>query len=176
MKKSWIIVGVVLLLCVLGVAAWSVIHGGFLKTDEVVIAPPVDIPALQKAADAGDGDAMDRLGLAYMKGQDVEKNEAKAVALFRKATEQGNVDAMRNLGNACLNGRGIGQNPDLGIEWLRTAAASGSAEAMCNLGFAYLEGDVVTKDETEGVRWLQEAARHGNDYARKKLEDRGVKW
>ena len=38
------------------------------------------------------------LGVAYMKGEGVEKNEVEGNKLFRKAAEQGDTKAMFNLG------------------------------------------------------------------------------
>jgi len=50
----------------------------------------------QKAADQGDSDALNNLGIMYENGQGVEKDRQKAYDLYKKAAEEGNVYAINN--------------------------------------------------------------------------------
>jgi TPR repeat protein len=49
-------------------------------------------------AERGDARALNSLGVLFLKGQGVPKNEGEAEVLFRRAAELGNVTAMVNLG------------------------------------------------------------------------------
>jgi hypothetical protein len=61
----------------------------------------------RKAAEQGDADAQNNLGLRYDKGQGVPQDYAQAVAWFRKAAEQGNALAQNNLGAMYVGGQGV---------------------------------------------------------------------
>ena len=51
----------------------------------------------QKAADAGDADAMYNLGVLYQNGQGVARDSARARYWIRKAADAGNADARNAL-------------------------------------------------------------------------------
>jgi TPR repeat protein len=51
----------------------------------------------KKAADQGNVDAQNNLGVMYYTGEGVPKDIAKAREWFRKAAAQGNADAKANL-------------------------------------------------------------------------------
>jgi uncharacterized protein len=51
----------------------------------------------QKAADAGDADAMYNLGVLYQNGQGVARDSARARYWIQKAAEAGNADAKNAL-------------------------------------------------------------------------------
>ena len=55
------------------------------------------IALLRKAAEKGDADAQCKLGVCYLHGEGVEKDEHEAVKWYRKAAEQGNADAKEAL-------------------------------------------------------------------------------
>ena len=50
-------------------------------------------------AESGDAEAQLQLGLAYYKGDGINKNYSKAYYWFLKSVEQGNNDAKNSLGN-----------------------------------------------------------------------------
>ena len=52
---------------------------------------------VQKAADQGNTDAQNNLGVMYYSGEGVPRDAAKATEWFKKAAAQGNADAQANL-------------------------------------------------------------------------------
>ena len=60
----------------------------------------------EKAADAGNTDAMIHLGRLYEKGQGVAQDYGKALEWFQKAAEAGNTDAIFNLSQLYEKGLG----------------------------------------------------------------------
>jgi TPR repeat protein len=51
----------------------------------------------RKAAEQGDAQAQNNLGVMYQNGRGVAHDDAQAVFWYRKAAVQGNTDAQRNL-------------------------------------------------------------------------------
>ncbi len=126
----------------------------------------------RKAVEAGNADAMYRLGEAYEDGEGVEEDEAEAVKWYReavkgyrKAAEAGNADAMNSLGEAYRDGKGVEEDEAEAVEWYRKAAEAGNADAMNSLGDAYENGEGVEEDEAEAVKWYRKAAEAGDHAA-----------
>jgi TPR repeat protein len=114
-----------------------------------------------KAAEQGNAVAQYSLGLMYVKGTGVAKNEAEAVKWFRKAAEQGYAAAQLDLGISYEGGRGVAKDEAAAVKWYRKAAEQGVAIAQHNLGFLYMKGRGVAKDEAEAVKWYRKAAEQG---------------
>jgi TPR repeat protein len=88
------------------------------------------IPELQAKAEAGDATAQLNLGIAYYKGQGVEKNAPEAIRWLHKAAQAGKSDAQCLLGFSYMLGQGVTQDRTEGLKWLRKAAELGDASAM----------------------------------------------
>ena len=58
---------------------------------------PEGVKWLEKAADAGDAQALGNLGACYFNGFGVERNTEKGVSLIRKAAKAGNEEAQKAL-------------------------------------------------------------------------------
>lgn len=69
-------------------------------------------------AERGFADAQYNLGIVYLHGDGVDKNEAEAIKWFRLAAEQGDRPAQQQLGVMILHGRGTVANPEEGYRWL----------------------------------------------------------
>ncbi|WP_291522093.1 tetratricopeptide repeat protein [Acidithiobacillus sp.] len=65
---------------------------------------------LQAAAQSGDANAQDWLGVMYQYGQGVPQDYAQALAWYRKAADQGYAAAQNNLGFMYDNGQGVPQD------------------------------------------------------------------
>ena len=78
---------------------------------------------------SGDLESVNRLGVYFMKGYGVEKDPAKAAALYRVAAERGNTLAKVNLGVLLVNGQGVESNAIEAVEWFKEAAAEGEIKA-----------------------------------------------
>jgi tetratricopeptide (TPR) repeat protein len=69
------------------------------------------LPPLQKAAEAGNAEAMNQLGQLYQTGRGVAQPDyAQAREWYQKAAEAGNVRAMYNLGVLYEKGLGVAQD------------------------------------------------------------------
>jgi len=117
---------------------------------------------LRKAADGGAENCQYALGLAYAKGNGVDKDQAEALKWWRKAAEQGFPEAEANLGWAYTNGAGVQKDETEGVKWYRKAAELGLAQAKNGLGLAYETGTGVKKDLAEAVKWYRKAAEQGD--------------
>jgi hypothetical protein len=104
------------------------------------------LPHLQKAADAGNADAMVGLGVLYENGQGVAQDYAKAREWYQKAADAGNADAMNNLGLLYQKGQGVTQDYAKAREWYQKAADAGDPIAMDNLGVLYRDGPGGAQD------------------------------
>jgi uncharacterized protein len=117
---------------------------------------------LQRAADQGNVDAIEKLGDLYNFGLGVTKNSTQALTLYRRAAETGDAQAQADLGIRLegFEAGAIEQNFDEAAKWLRKAAEQGNASAQSNLSTAYFQGKGVPKSTEEELRWLQKAAGH----------------
>ena len=66
------------------------------------------IGEVKAKAEAGDAESEVELGLRYLDGKDVPKNQVEAVKWFRKAAEQNLAKAQYNLGVCLYAGEGSG--------------------------------------------------------------------
>jgi len=81
------------------------------------------------AADSGNPEAQDAMGIIYMSGDGVDRDKAAAVAWYQRAARQGNADAMFNLGTAYYNGDGVAVDDAWAFAWFTLAKQAGSGDA-----------------------------------------------
>ena len=115
----------------------------------------------RKAADQGDGQAQNNLGVCYGKGQGVPQDYTEAVKWYHKSAKQGFAAAQYNLGCCYDNGQGVPQDYEEAVKWYRKSAEQGYAAAQYNLGCCYGKGQGVPQDYTESAKWLSKAAYQG---------------
>ncbi|MEM7478377.1 MAG: tetratricopeptide repeat protein [Planctomycetota bacterium] len=98
------------------------------------------------------------LGVCYKFGAGVQKDERKALQLFRRAAALGSPEGMLRVGHAYVTGSGT--EPDLAAaaNWYRDAAEAGNVDGMKALALFYREGYAVPKDHAEEVKWERQAA------------------
>jgi TPR repeat protein/serine/threonine protein kinase len=118
----------------------------------------------QIAADHGHTVAIANLGVMYLNGWGVTKDEAEAARLFRRAGDLGNRIALRNLATLYLNGLGVPKNPEEAARLFRKASELGDTDALNELGKLYQQGNGVTKDIAEAVRLYRRSAELGNSH------------
>ncbi|MEI8120428.1 MAG: tetratricopeptide repeat protein [bacterium] len=121
-----------------------------------------DIYECRLAAEGGDAEAQYQLGLKFVNGQGVEKDEAEAVRWYRKAAEQGHSTCQYFLGWYLANGRGVEKNEAEAVTWYRKAATQNVLGAQFDLGVMYANGRGVTKDAVEAAKWARKAAEQGH--------------
>jgi TPR repeat protein len=133
-------------------------------------APSADSAVADSSDAVADADRAFGLGRAFLNGEGVARDEARAAALFRKAAEQGHAKAQNNLGLMLIDGRGIPPHPVEGVEWLRKAAVQGVAAAQDNLGEVLSQGrGGLPKDLPAAETWFRKAATQGFAEAQRHL-------
>jgi TPR repeat protein len=117
---------------------------------------------LQSAAEAGDANAMNRLGVVYGNGEGVPVDFAKAVEWYKKAADAGNPDAKANLGIMYEEGHGVSTDTTKAMVLYRSAASAGSTFAMNRIGVMFADGKGMKPDPVEAAKWYRKAADAGS--------------
>jgi TPR repeat protein len=128
----------------------------------------------RKAADAGDADAMNSIGLMYDNGQGVPRDAQQAMVWYRKAAAGGNSNAALQLGFDYGTGHGVPIDYQQAMAWYRKAAAEGNTAAMRNIGILYWDGRGVPMDHNLAVYWCRKAAAGGDERSQEWLRENGV--
>ena len=123
------------------------------------------LQSIRKAAEQGNADAQNDLGVCYETGDGMGRDQAEAAKWYRKAAEQGNAKAQRNLGVCYEYGRGVGEDPKEAVNWYRKAAEQGNADAQKSLARCYAMGLGVARNRAESLKWGQKAAEQGDTSA-----------
>ncbi len=82
------------------------------------------------AEEKGDPDACGNLGVLYMKGEGVTKDQAKGVGLFKKGADLGNAFCMDLLAKCFEAGDGVTQDASAAQRWYKAAAEKGYPGAI----------------------------------------------
>jgi TPR repeat protein len=121
-----------------------------------------ELKELEKKADAGDANAMFKLGEMYYHGNGVDKNDAKTLQYFEKAAAQGNARAMFELSVMYELGRGVERDYDKAFKYMKLAAEQGYANAQYHMGYMFYDGLGVAQDYAEAFKWFKFAAAQGD--------------
>lgn len=116
----------------------------------------------QPLAEQGNSLAEFMLGLLYMEGNGVPKDDARAFAWCRKSADQGYAPAEHAVGLLYSAGQGVAHNEAEAAAWFRKAAEQGVAGAQAELGGRYATGNGVPKDSAQAASWYRKAADAGN--------------
>jgi TPR repeat protein len=119
------------------------------------------IADLKEMAAAGDVKSQVQLGLAYLTGDGVGKDDAEAVKWLRKGADQDNPIAERYLAEMYFKGRGVPADNAEAAKWLRLAAEQGDAQSQHNLAVLYTQGLGVPRNLKEAVNWMHKSAEQG---------------
>ena len=123
-----------------------------------------DMKELQEAAKKGNPKAEAQLGEMLLRGEGIDKDEARAVALLEKAARAGHSAAAFRIGMLLANGdNGVTKDPERALAYFRAAAAGGEKEAFFNIGANYASARGVKRDYSEALAWLILARQHGAD-------------
>jgi len=123
---------------------------------------------LQEQAGAGDAEAQYELGMMYLKGRGVEKDEPRARVWLGKAAKQGDEKAITRLG--ILHQRGEGGETDYEkAHSLFDRVKDDSVLAQYYLGEMYANGQGVEQDYATAIAWYQKAADGGFNRALGKI-------
>ena len=119
-----------------------------------------DAQAMQwahRAADAGNADAMDFVGFAYLRGAVVKRNPEIAIAYFKEAADE-SAQAAFNLGQCYFGAQGTAQDCEKALEWWKKAAEKGHGRAAANAAMAYRSGEGVKSNPALSRRFAERAA------------------
>jgi uncharacterized protein len=89
--------------------------------------------SVQRAAENGDRDAMNDLGLIHLYGGADAKDYAAARYWLDAAIARGSIEAMNSLAHLYFHGFGVPRNFAVAAAWFRTAAEAGNATSLHNL-------------------------------------------
>jgi len=146
------------------------------QDDEVITAAPVlvsttgggpkweTITALRAAAEKGDADASFQYAQLLESGDQVEVNEALALAFYRKAAVQDHPDAVFRLGKIAHEGLlSQPENHVRSLDLYERSARLGVPEGTYNVGAMHVSGRGTKRNYVEGLAWLLLAAEQGSD-------------
>ena len=120
-------------------------------------------------AEAGDYDAMLRVGHAYLTDQD-EGNNVDGIKWLEMSTSGGNVEAYLILGLVYQEGISVQKDAGKAVTNLTLAAELGEPRAMSRLAGIYFKGDLAPQNDVLAVKWAVCAAELGNKSVLKNLE------
>jgi|SRR5665213_2359961 len=116
------------------------------------------IEDMKQIAYAGDVSAQLHLGVIYLTGDGVAKDDAEAVKWLMKAAEQDSALAERYLAEMYFKGRGVPADNEQAAKWLRMAAEQGDAQSEYNLAVLYTQGEGVPRNGKDAANWMRKAA------------------
>ncbi len=114
-----------------------------------------------KAADAGNADAMDFIGFAYLRGAVVERRPEIAFGYFKAAAKE-SPQAAFDLGQCYYGAQGTPQDCAKALEWWEKAAEQGHGRAAATAAMAYHSGEGVPRDPAKARRLAERAAELNN--------------
>src|SRR5262249_31883770 len=108
------------------------------------------------AADQGDAQAQNNLGLFYEEGRGgLQKDDREATRLYKLSADQGNADGQYNLGVNYRDGLGgVSKDDREAARLFKLSADHGSYVAQGNLGVMYANGWGVQQDYVAAHMWL----------------------
>lgn len=125
----------------------------------------------QKGVDGKYGPAFRELGILYLKGNGVQKDEEKAFELFNSAGERTS-DIPFWLGNCFYDGIGCSQDYEEAMRMFQLGSEE-QEDSYCQLYIArmYRDGKGVDKDIDAAKEWYEKAAENGNKTADEELNE-----
>lgn len=107
--------------------------------------PALAMQWAHRAADAGNAEAMDFVGAAYLRGAMVQRQPGIAFGYFQAAAEK-SAQAGFNLGQCHFGAQGTVQDVGKALDCWKKAAARGHGRAASCAAMAYLSGEGVEPD------------------------------
>jgi TPR repeat protein len=133
----------------------------YAQSSTQVSAKQKVIADMKEMANAGDVKSQVQLGLIYLTGDGVRKDDVEAVKWLRKAADQDNPTAERYLAEMYFKGRGVPADNAEAVKWLRFAAEQGDAESQHNLAVMYIQALGIPKNLKEAAKWMYKSAEQG---------------
>ena len=109
-------------------------------------------------AEQGNAAAQLVIGVMYLEGDGLPKDDAKAAQWMGNAAAQWLADAQYNMALLCAKVEGVPQDFKQAAGWDLKAATAGNADAQYNLALMYERGQGVQQDYAQAIAWYREAA------------------
>lgn len=109
------------------------------------------------AAKAGDAAKQVELGMRFLDGNGMPRDQVQAANWIRMAADQGFAEGQRLMGMMYLQGIGVQQDPSQALMWTKMAALQGDQLAMNALGVLHQKKHELKKAED----WFTKAAQLG---------------
>ena len=90
-----------------------------------------------------------------MRGDQVEADVDKALALYRHVAERDIAFAQYKLARIYLEGQYVEPDVNIALQWLNRAAALGFVEAQLEMSRLYEAGDLLETDLVMAYKWLK---------------------
>ncbi len=131
--------------------------------------PAEIIKTLSTAAQLGHKMAQYELGVAYLRGEHIPRNDVEGVRWLKSASDSGNLEATVALAGCLCSG--LGATPDAAgaLVLLQKAVDNDNLQAKAVLGCLLLTGDGAPRNIVRGVALLKEAAEGGDSFAQWKF-------
>lgn len=117
--------------------------GNDINTLSVSKYPQHEAAHYEKSANAGDPDAMYRLGMAYFDGRGVERDYLEAFKWFQRAAQKGHVFAISMTGTCYYKGIGVEQSKTEAEKWFQKGADRFYGDSIYRLAYCKFESDMV---------------------------------
>ena len=101
------------------------------------------------------------LGLKYLKGQGVKKNEKEGARFIFQAAEGGYAPASNVYADLLEEGKGVPQDLTESLTWRRKAAEQGDADAQFLIGYKHEHGEGLPQDNVKALNWYRKSAEQG---------------
>ena len=140
-------------------------------------APTTTTPldALVRAAEAGNVDTMNLLGVLYTLGMYVPRDYSKALYWYKKAIDGGSTDAMNNTAKLHLLGIGVPRDYANAAALFKRSAMRGNVQGMYNFAVMADNGMGISRDPRLAHGMYRSAAQAGYTPAMLKVSDNHVR-
>jgi uncharacterized protein len=115
----------------------------------------------QRAADAGDIDALNMVGRCLDNGWGTAEDPVTAAAYYQRAADAGHAWAQYNLGHLYLDGRGVARDFERAYACYLQAAEQQHERAMNLVGRCYEQGWGTARDAVAAAGWYRRSAEGG---------------
>lgn len=123
----------------------------------------LSVEELEKEADTGSRDALLEIGIRLINGDNIPRDESRAVQIFSNLSAQNDWRATYLLGSAYIQGAGVEKDEIKGVELLRESAEAGYPMSEFWYGFMLSRGrGVDAVDWNEAIVWFLKAAKNGH--------------
>ncbi|PCH74948.1 MAG: hypothetical protein COC12_02600 [Rhodobacteraceae bacterium] len=138
---------------------------GYFKAGRMEDAYRAAVTGMEK----GSAQSTAYLAILYLKGSYVQKDIARALALFEQSAQGGNPGGMIYAAGMYFHGEGTEPNPTAAAFYYQMAADLGVGDAYANLAYLYDFGLGVPRNPEESARFYMMALAMDNDLARNTL-------